>query len=230
MLTCKPNHKAFGGFWSTACGQRFSCHFTASNDDDVCSFQNINKLLEQYEAPPGGGGDAHHHVPPSPAAQSSMVDDVFDSSGQGDMMDPSRQSIGEVSIPPSVPSEYQFPWPPKGPMRPIPEESFYSERSGRYDYKYDASGCDVFWCLWALVTYLFDIGSDIFVALVYFNHGHVWWFTMTLSFIVVPAVTMTIFSFALYVRDWKVVGDKATPFRWASRVLFLVLQLGPLLR
>ena len=187
-----------------------------------------------------GGGDAQ--VPPSPAAASSvflppnqrpgdeMPDDVFDSVvPNGVDIDPSRQSIGEISIPPSVPSEYQFPWPPKGPMRPIPEESFYSERSG-YDYKYDASGCDIFWCLWALITYLFDIGSDIFVAIIYLQHGHIWWFIMTLSFVAIPAVTMTLFSFVLYIRDWKVVGDKATPFRWASRVLFLVLQLGPLLR
>ena len=144
------------------------------------------------------------------------------------MMDPGRQSIGELSIP-SVPTEYQIPWPPNRPMHAIPEESFYSERT-QFDYKFDASCCDVFWCIWALITYLFDIGSDIFVAIMYWRHGHIWWFSLTLSFVVVPAFTMTLFSFVLYIRDWRVVGDKATPFRWTSRILFLFLQLGPLLR
>ena len=147
---------------------------------------------------------------------------------------PGRISLGEISlppsIPPSVPSEYQFPWPPNTNMAPIFEESIRGGRGERYEYKYDASGCDVFWCLLSLGAYLFDIGSDILVAFLHFRNRDYLWFGLTLAFVVVPAVTMTIFSFVLYIKDWKIVGDKASPFRWASRVLFMILQLGPLLR
>ena len=63
-----------------------------------------------------------------------------------------------------------------------------------------------------------------------FSTGHILFFSLTIGLVALPSLFMTIFSLTLYIRDWKIVGEKASPFRWLSRALFLTLQLGPLLR
>ncbi|ELU04625.1 hypothetical protein CAPTEDRAFT_173571 [Capitella teleta] len=94
-----------------------------------------------------------------------------------------------------------------------------------------AASCrDIFFCFWSLAAYLFDVGSDIALAYEYLVLGNIWWFALTLVFFLVPAFIMSIFSLILYMRDSKIVGDKASRTRWASRIFFVVLQLGPLLR
>ena len=128
---------------------------------------------------------------------------------------------------------------PQGGYSPpsyYPNMSVYAPSAYLEDYKepdpYEgAASCqDIFFCVWSLCAYLFDVGSDMWLAYLYYSAGHTWWFILTLIFVTVPALSMSMFSLILYIRDWRIVGEKASPGRWASRIIFLFLQLGPMLR
>lgn len=108
--------------------------------------------------------------------------------------------------------------------------SAYGEDLKANPYEGAASAREIFFCIWGIGTYLVDIGSDIALAHEYYTLGNPWWCALTLLFFLVPSVSMSIFSFILYVRDWRIVGEKASILRWASRGIFLILQLAPLLR
>ena len=88
----------------------------------------------------------------------------------------------------------------------------------------------------SIASYFVDVGSDIWVAILYFQGNNYWWFVMTVTFVVGPSIVMTLFSLSWYVKDHrahKEAGDEsrqASPLQWASRFLFLLLQIGPVLR
>ena len=109
----------------------------------------------------------------------------------------------------------------------IREEKF---DPGDFVIKYYASISDMIWFVWTLLMYLADIVSDIVLAAMYWSASQQLYFSLTLGFIAVPSLAMMIFSLVLYVRDYRIVGERASPIRWVSRIFFLVLQLGPLLR
>ena len=52
----------------------------------------------------------------------------------------------------------------------------------------------------SITSYLLDVGSDIWVAILYFQNRHVWWFTFTMTAIVVPSLVMTVFSLSWYIQ------------------------------
>lgn len=81
-------------------------------------------------------------------------------------------------------------------------------------------------------SYLADVGSDLFLAYMYYSGKNWWWFGLTLAFVFIPSTIMTIFSLKWYIADEKAENDKpkSSPIRWASRITFLVLQLAPVLR
>ena len=89
-----------------------------------------------------------------------------------------------------------------------------------------ASCTDISCFIWGILTYMADIGTDMWLAYKYFNQRHYWWFSLTLGFLVVPTIIITVYSLVLYCMDWRIVGEKASPKRWVSRSLFLLLQLG----
>lgn len=88
--------------------------------------------------------------------------------------------------------------------------------------------------LFSIGSYLFDVGSDVFVSYLYYTRGHYWWFSLTLSFVIIPALCMSCFSLKWYIMDhqhekeWK--GKKASKLQWISRFMFLTLQIAPVLR
>ncbi|XP_028403326.1 XK-related protein 6-like [Dendronephthya gigantea] len=47
---------------------------------------------------------------------------------------------------------------------------------------------DVAMLIFGLLLYIFDVGSDIFVAVELYQHGHFWWFILTLIFIILPII------------------------------------------
>ena len=89
---------------------------------------------------------------------------------------------------------------------------------------------DMLLTIYSIISYLFDVGSDIFVAWTYYHGDDWWWFGLTVAFIVVPSVTMTFFSLAWYLQDKDNSRNMLHPLQWASRAVFLFLQLGPILR
>jgi hypothetical protein len=98
--------------------------------------------------------------------------------------------------------------------------------------------------LFSICSYLADVGTDIWIAYMYYHQGHIMWFTLTLVFVLVPGIVMTSFSLAWYIQDHKhhkntcntdnVTSDRVitqvSKARWASRTICLVLQIGPVIR
>jgi len=89
------------------------------------------------------------------------------------------------------------------------------------------SSYEVVLTVFSILSYIFDVGSDIYLAFAYYSNGDMWWFTLTVIFIIVPSLTITVFSFVWYIQDH---GHRPYPLIWLPRVVLLFLQLGPLLR
>ena len=96
---------------------------------------------------------------------------------------------------------------------------------------------------------MYDVGSDILLAVGYYRMGHYDWFGLTIAFVVVPAIFINIFNTVLYVVDRKEQvsyqkakqNDPIHPFAqeemqekikcsWYCKILFAVLQVGTLFR
>ena len=50
---------------------------------------------------------------------------------------------------------------------------------------------DVAYILFSIVSYVADFATDLFVAASYYFDEHYWWFALTMTFILVPAVTVS---------------------------------------
>lgn len=82
-------------------------------------------------------------------------------------------------------------------------------------------------------SFLFDTGSDIWVAYRHYKDGSVWYFGLTVAFIVVPAMIMMCFSFRWYLLDLKLKQpgvQHPSKLEWCIRAVFHLLQLGQVLR
>ncbi|GFX05548.1 XK-related protein 6 [Trichonephila clavipes] len=90
---------------------------------------------------------------------------------------------------------------------------------------------DILGIIISVCSFFMDVAFDVLVAVVHYNNGNIWWFTLTVCFIAVPSLTMTGFSLRWYLVD---ADEKKLPTvsttRWVLRIIFLVLQMGPLLR
>ena len=87
---------------------------------------------------------------------------------------------------------------------------------------------ELLWNLFSIGCYLFDVGFDLVVVYWYYTVAEWCWFGLTLAFVVVPSLTMTTFSLSWYFQDPD--RDKQHPFHWFMRILFHILQLGPVVR
>ena len=110
----------------------------------------------------------------------------------------------------------------------IAEESKFDPAD--YVIKYYASRSDMFWFVWTLLIYFADIFTDVFLALAYLSAGQVVYFSLTIGLVALASLTMTIFSLVLYIEDYRILGDRASPLRWFIRSLCLLCQLAPFLR
>lgn len=87
-----------------------------------------------------------------------------------------------------------------------------------------------FWDLVALAsvfTFIADIGSDLFVAGVYFSKGQYTWFGLTLGFVLLSSFTLQIFSAKWLYEDTQIIETKKE--NWFTYVLHF-LHLGPVIR
>ena len=99
----------------------------------------------------------------------------------------------------------------------------------------ESFACDILLHLFSIVSYIVDVGSDVAVAVIYYHEGDRWWFVLTVLFIVVPSITITLFSLAWYIQDRNTTNDSTGSTRrrtslWIARSFILLLQLGPILR
>ncbi|KAM7294769.1 XK-related protein 4 [Ixodes scapularis] len=80
-------------------------------------------------------------------------------------------------------------------------------------------------------SFLFDTGSDIWVAYRHYKDGSLWYFGLTVAFILVPATIMMCFSFRWYLLDLKLkLGTHPSKVEWCIRAVFHILQLGQVVR
>ena len=115
----------------------------------------------------------------------------------------------------------------------VSRKPYYIYRLSEYnEYSYG----DAVFSIVCILLYLFDIGSDIRVIYLHFQVANYWFSILSLLCIVIPSLTMTIFSLTWYVEDYKeiqkqkfVMSENST-FRWCLRFLFTLLQFGQLIR
>ncbi|GAB6033201.1 hypothetical protein CHUAL_012807 [Chamberlinius hualienensis] len=83
----------------------------------------------------------------------------------------------------------------------------------------------------SLCTYIFDQVTDVMVAVYFFNKAMYWYFGLTLAFVIVPSITMTVFSLTWYIQDYKEgVRPPGSRLQWTLRAIGLFLNCGPILR
>ncbi|KAL1513210.1 hypothetical protein ABEB36_002648 [Hypothenemus hampei] len=83
----------------------------------------------------------------------------------------------------------------------------------------------------SILTYLTDLGLTITLLYFYSHQGYPLHFALTLTFVLLPAICMSTVSLRWYIidHDDPSVG-KASLSHWLIRILFLLLQISPLLR
>ncbi|KAK7142810.1 hypothetical protein R3I94_012230 [Phoxinus phoxinus] len=60
---------------------------------------------------------------------------------------------------------------------------------------------DCLWIVIALLVFFWDVGTDLWLAMVYYSEGDYLWFGLTLFFVLVPSVLVQILSFRWFVQD-----------------------------
>ncbi|KAJ1519295.1 hypothetical protein ONE63_004594 [Megalurothrips usitatus] len=89
---------------------------------------------------------------------------------------------------------------------------------------------DIFCLLWAIVFHLIDLGTDINVALHYYNQGEIPYAVATIVIVLIPSIVTSLVSYRMYVID----GEKEISYQWnrkmTLRLVMLALQLAPVLR
>lgn len=123
----------------------------------------------------------------------------------------------------------------KGKNNSVPKKGQHDSFS-KDDKQQDlAFGCfDMFIYVFCICTYLADIGSDVYLAFLYFTEKKWVFFALTLAFTLVPAVINSCFSLVWYLQDSKFYkendGEKTSLIRWIIRMVFITLQISPVLR
>lgn len=156
----------------------------------------------------------------APSTASSMPDEFFLPMG-GPQLTSSRLSQ-------NAPQFYKYPVSPTGGYFPTIDEADFTPPECQY------TCWDIFVNLFSAGSYVADVGTDMFVAYLHFRAGNWWWFSLTLAFVLVPSLVITIFSLAWYYQDHADCKQNDKPSvsyaRWVSRLLFHMLQLGPVIR
>ena len=95
------------------------------------------------------------------------------------------------------------------------------------------SNFDLFCTLISIATYVFDLAMDVIVAVYFYHlavgHGiyHYWYFGLTVTFILLPSLTMTGFSFRWYLMDADNEQLPKVPmWKWLVRLCLLMLQVN----
>ncbi len=113
-------------------------------------------------------------------------------------------------------------------LAPIRETDEYLLRE--QEIKERATDFDLLCYVLAMIFYLVNVGSDIALALKYLSNESYIFFSLTLVFVLLPAITMTVFSCILYRLDVKILQKKTSAGMWCCRVLCHLCLAAPLAR
>lgn len=100
------------------------------------------------------------------------------------------------------------------------------------------SKCDVTITVLTIIFFFVDVATDLGLAFSYLNRAHYHWFGLTLAFVVVPSISNSILNLYFYYLDYKTEQElkskdpnyKSTSALWMFRIVFTVLQMGPIVR
>lgn len=110
-------------------------------------------------------------------------------------------------------------------------EGDYYDRTDSLPLEMSFTYLDAAAILFSIGSFLFDIGTDVAVATFHCMNKDYWYFSLTLAFVVLPTIIMTGISMRWYVLDSREEGSPSTSCcQWFTRLVFLLLQLGPILR
>nr|XP_033791184.1 XK-related protein 4 [Geotrypetes seraphini] len=65
------------------------------------------------------------------------------------------------------------------------------------------SFCDCLWILAAVAVYFADVGTDVWLAVDYYERGQRWWFGLTLFFVALGSLSVQVFSFRWFMHDFS---------------------------
>ncbi|XP_014670829.1 PREDICTED: XK-related protein 4-like [Priapulus caudatus] len=92
---------------------------------------------------------------------------------------------------------------------------------------------DWWWLAAILVSigsYVFDVATDLVVAALLYQKEQYNWFALTLAFVVGASLVMSAFTVRWYLLDAKQTDKPIPPWKWAARIVLIILQMGPILR
>ena len=116
-------------------------------------------------------------------------------------------------------------------LDPIREGDEYLLRGAVHSEQNEqASDFDILCYTLSIIFYLANVGSDIALASKYLVTQQYTFFVLTVCFVALPAIFMTVFSAFLYYQDRKILAKKTSALNWLSRVLSHVFLLAPLIR
>ncbi|KAF7494079.1 XK-related protein 6 [Sarcoptes scabiei] len=85
--------------------------------------------------------------------------------------------------------------------------------------------------LFSICTFIADFITDLIVVIVHYYNRDYWYFGLTISFVVIPTLVMTIMSLRWYILDSKDPNSlEVSNIQWIFRVILLTFQLGPVMR
>lgn len=84
--------------------------------------------------------------------------------------------------------------------------------------------------IFSILSYLVDTITDVTVATFHYLNENYWYFALTVAFVVFPTLIMTSISLRWYILDSREDWPKISKLQWLTRVLFLLFQLGPIMR
>lgn len=90
---------------------------------------------------------------------------------------------------------------------------------------------DILGIIFSICSFLIDTGTDIAVSIIHYRNKDFGYFGLTLAFIIIPTLVMTGISLRWYILDSR--QEDAPPVstkEWTLRIVFLLFQLGPILR
>ncbi|CAG9859968.1 unnamed protein product [Phyllotreta striolata] len=83
----------------------------------------------------------------------------------------------------------------------------------------------------SIITYVLDLALACILLYFYSINGYGVYFALTLTFLILPALVMTTVSLRWYIVDHDDPSlDKIPVSQWIVRIIFLLMQLAPLLR
>jgi len=102
-------------------------------------------------------------------------------------------------------------------------------RAKRLDMSFDL--LDAASLMFSMCSFFLDLVTDIAVACFHYLNGDYWYCSLTVAFIMLPTLITSSISLRWYIVDSKLESSEpVSKAAWITRLIFHILQIGPILR